>query len=62
MIETFTDINITTPILRGLLVVAELLLIGFALYYLWEVGLKVFGLLGKRTAKSALALPKNKHT
>ena len=57
MFETFANINMATPALRGILTVAEILLTGFALYWLWEVGIKLFSLLGKRSVKSAQARP-----
>ena len=57
MFETFANINMATPALRGILTVAEILLTGFALYWLWEVGIKLFSLLGKRSFKSAQARP-----
>jgi len=58
MLETLANINnMTTPVLRGILTAAEILLAGFALYWLWEVGLKLSSLLGKRIAKSAPARP-----
>jgi len=53
MLEAFANIHIATPALRGIITVAEILFTGFALYWLWEVVLKLFGLLGKRTGKSA---------
>lgn len=58
MLETLANINISTPALRGILTAAEILLTGFALYWLWEVGLKLFSLLGKGIVKSAQAHPK----
>ncbi len=58
MLETLVNINnMATPTLRGILTAAEILLTGFALYWLWEVGLKLFSLLGKRSVKSAPARP-----
>ncbi|MFC1904791.1 hypothetical protein ACFLXT_03395 [Chloroflexota bacterium] len=58
MFETLTNINnIATPALRGILAAIEILLTGFVLYWLWEVGLKLFSLLGKRIVKSAPARP-----
>ncbi|MFC1907334.1 hypothetical protein ACFLW8_04570 [Chloroflexota bacterium] len=57
MFETLTDINLASPVLKGILTAAEILLTGFALYWLWEIGIKLFGLLGKRNVKSAQARP-----
>jgi len=58
MLETLANINNTaTPVLRGILTAVEILLTGFALYWLWEVGLKLFSLIGKRNVKSAPARP-----
>ncbi|MFC2003501.1 hypothetical protein ACFLV4_06135 [Chloroflexota bacterium] len=57
MIETLANINIVTPALRGIITAAEILLTGFALYWLWEIGLKLFSLFGKRIVKSAPARP-----
>lgn len=57
MFETIENINMAIPALRGIITVAEILLTGFILYWLWEVGLKLFSLLGKRTVKSAQPRP-----
>jgi len=63
MLETLANINnIANPTLRGILTAVEILLTGFVLYWLWEVGLKLFSLIGKRVVKSAPARPEKSIT
>jgi len=52
MIETLTGVNIAVPALRAILIVAEILLAGFALYWLWEGLLKLFSLLSRKNWKA----------
>ena len=57
MFEPLTNIDVTTPFLRGIITLIEILFIGFVLYWLWEIGLKLFGRLRKRTIRTATGSP-----
>ena len=53
MLEYLVNINVANPTLKGIFIVAEILLTGFTLYWLWEVGFNLFSLFGKSTFKSS---------
>ncbi len=57
MFESITNTVIAIPALRGIITVAEILLTGFALYWLWEMVLKLSSRLGKNNIETAKARP-----
>jgi len=57
MFELLTNIDVTVPFLRGVITLIEILFTGFVLYWLWEIGLKLFGRLRKRTVITATGSP-----
>lgn len=58
MFESLTNIDVTAPFLKGIITVVEILFTGFVLYWLWEIGLKLFGRLRERTVRTATGSPK----
>jgi len=57
VLEYIAGITVTVPALQGIITVFEILLIGFLLYWIWEMVLKLSGRIGKGTAKTATVNP-----
>ena len=57
MLEYIAGITVTVPALKGILTVFEILIIGFLLYWIWEMALKLGGRIGKRTVRTATGNP-----
>ena len=59
MLSTVANFLITvpvaSPIVQGLITVVEILALGFALYWLWELGLRLAGRFGEVPRKSGTA-------